>query len=103
MKNWYEHSKSWVQGCIDSNGAIHAEATVNIEMHEGKLLSGKRWRWNIGSQDFSTIAPRSLEEDNNRREMLNLNNDEYFAVCDWLIRRGYASEDILPLDYTDDD
>ena len=94
--SWREHPKRWVNGCIDSHGAIHAVATVEIEAHEGKTLNGKRWRWNIGNQDFSSLAPRTVEEANNRIVMLHLNEEEHFTVCDWLIRHGYASDDILP-------
>ena len=95
-QNWREHAKRWVNGCIDSHGAIHAVATVEIEAHEGKTLNGKRWRWNIGSQDFCSLAPRTVEEAKNRIQMLHLNEEEYFVVCDWLIRHGYASDEILP-------
>jgi hypothetical protein len=95
-QNWREHAKRWVNGCIDSYGAIHAVATVEIEMHKGNTQNGKRWRWNIGDQDFSSLAPRTVEEANNRIVMLHLNEEEHFTVCDWLIRHGYASDDILP-------
>ena len=94
--NWREHKFGWVNGCIDSNGAIHANATIAIEAHKGDTLKGKRWRWNISSQDFSALAPRTVEEANNRIKLLHLNEEEYFIVCDWLIRHSYASPDILP-------
>ena len=93
---WRAHSKRWVNGSIDSQGAIHASASVDIEMHSGALLNGKRWRWNIHSQEFCAIAPRTIEELNNRIRLLTLNEEELFTVCDWLVRNGFAGEEILP-------
>lgn len=94
--NWREHPKRWVNGSIDSNGAIHAVALEEIEAHEGATLRGKRWRWNIARQDFSLIAPRTVEEANKRRHLLVLSDEEYFSVCNWLVQHGYAGEEIIP-------
>lgn len=85
-----------VVGCIDAHGAITARARKEIECHRPEESRGKRWRFLVWSQDFHALAPRTLEEDNNRRAMLILTEEEHFAVCDWLIRHGYADERILP-------
>lgn len=95
MKNWQEHPYNWVIGSIDSNGAIHAEALVELKAHHGKMLNGKRWRWNIARQEFGSLAPRTVAEANNRIKLLTLNYEECFAVGDWLIRHGYADDNIL--------
>ena len=92
---WREHPKRWVAGCIDSSGAISAVASINMEMHDLSASRGKRWRWNIATQEMVLLCPRSVEEANHR-EMFELNAEEYFAVCDWLIRHGYADDGILP-------
>lgn len=94
--SWRDHNHRWVQGCIDSNGAISASASVFIEAHSLTLSRGKRWRWNIHAQEMTPLAPRTVEEANNRIKMLSLNDEEYFAVIDWLIRHGYADESSLP-------
>ena len=93
--NRRNHKFRWVNGCIDSYGAIFAVPTVEIESHGGKTLNGKRWRWNISSQEFMSLAPRTVEEANNRIKMLSLNDEEYFIVSDWLVCHGYADEDIF--------
>ena len=65
-------------------------------MHNLETSKGKRWRFNIAAQDMVSLAPRTVEEANNRIKLLTLNDEEYFLVCDWLIRHGYADESILP-------
>jgi len=95
-RSWRDHPKLWVNGCIDCHGAIRATATVEIEMHNLETSKGKRWRFNIAAQDMMSLAPRTEEEANNRIKLLTLNDEEYFAVCDWLIRNGYADGSILP-------
>lgn len=50
----------------------------------------------VWSQEFHCLAPRTIEESNNRIKMLHLNEEEHFAVCDWLVRHGYADERIMP-------
>lgn len=96
MIDWFRHPQNWVNGSIDSYGNITATITKVIEMHDLENSKGKRWRFNIHTQDFCAIAPRTVEEANNRIKLLTLNDEEYFTVCDWLIKNKYASEDILP-------
>lgn len=96
--SWRDHEMMSVVGCIDSNGAITARACKQIDSHRPDECRGKRWRWLVWSQDFHSVPPRTVEEANNRIAMLHLDEDEHFAVCDWLIRHGYADESILPND-----
>lgn len=84
----------WVQGCIDSYGKINSEATEQIEIHDGDLMRGKRWRWNIRRQEFCNIAPRTVEELNNRHLMV-LTEEETFSVVDHLIKKGFAEDHLL--------
>lgn len=94
---WRDHAMMSVNGCIDSNGAITARAYKNIHSHTPDESRGKRWRWLVWSQEFHSVPPRTTEEANNRIKMLHLNEEEHFAVCDWLIRHGYADEKTLPI------
>lgn len=95
--SWRNHPMSSVAGCIDAQGEIRGRATKEIDFHPPELSKGKRWRWLIWSQDFHSVAPRTLEEANNRIAMLHLNEEEHFAVCDWLVRHGYADDSIMPV------
>ena len=94
--SWRDHEMMSVVGCIDAHGAITARACKEIGCHRPEESRGKRWRFLVWSQDFHALAPRTIEEDNNRRTMLILTEEEHFAVCDWLIRHGYADDRILP-------
>ncbi len=85
-----------VCGCIDSLGYITARASKGISTHRPNESIGKRWRWLVQSQEFHSLAPKTVEEANNRISMLHLNDEEHFAVCDYLIKNGYAHPDILP-------
>lgn len=93
--NWRDHEYAWVQGCIDSYGSIRAFASKQIEIHEGEYNNGKRWRFNINSQEFVFVAPRTVDQDLNRK-ILQLTIDEDWIVCEWLIKNGYADERIYP-------
>jgi len=84
-----------VAGCIDSHGSISGRATKGVEVHRASESRGKRWRWIIHRQEFHNLIPKTLEEINNPR-MNVLTDEEHFAVCDWLIRHGYADDSILP-------
>ena len=84
-----------VSGCIDSHGAITASAHKEIKGHKPEEMRGKRWRFIVHSQEFSLLMPRTVAESNDR-SWRELTDEEHFAVCDWLIRHGYASDDILP-------
>jgi hypothetical protein len=83
-----------VAGCIDSNGSISGRATKGIDGHRASESRGKRWRWIIHRQEFHILPPKTLAELNNPRAN-ELTDEEHFAVCDWLIRHGYADESIL--------
>jgi hypothetical protein len=77
----------WVIGCIDSHGAIVARAMRDCGTHTATESKGCRWRFCVWSQDFHATVGGA-------RDILN--EDEYIAVCDWLIRHGYADDRILP-------
>jgi hypothetical protein len=93
--SWHDHPMMSVVGCIDSNGAITARACKDISGHRPEESRGKRWRFLVWSQEFNDLAPRSLDEANNLKAMLQLNDEEHFAVCDWLIKHGFADDQIL--------
>ena len=95
LDSWREHPMMSVCGCIDSYGAITARASDHISVHQKCEMSGKRWRWIIHEQQFHSLPPRTIDESNNRRS-LQLNDEEYFLVCNWLIEHGFADERILP-------
>lgn len=95
-RSWRDHEEMSVVGCIDSNGAITARASKEIGAHRPEESRGKRWRFLVWSQDFHAPPPRTIEEANNPRTMLVLTEEEHFAVCNWLIRHGYADDRILP-------
>lgn len=84
-----------VAGCIDSSGAIRARPSKGIATHPPDLMRGHRWRWIVGSQEFMHLAPRTVAELNDRH-LMALTSEEDFAVCDWLVRHGYADDRIIP-------
>jgi hypothetical protein len=84
-KSWRDHEMKWVTGCITSQGAIIASATKGIRSHTLEESQSRRWRWYVWGQEFFAMGPGQT-----------LTEEEEFAVCDWLIRRGYADSDILP-------
>lgn len=86
MTKWRKHPMMWVLGCIDSNGAIVAHATKEGRTHTIEESKGKRFRWCIWTQDFN-ITFGGIKD--------ALTPEEYFAVCDWLIKHKYADETIL--------
>lgn len=92
--SWRAHPMMWVLGCIDAQGAIVANATKEGRTHRLEESRGKRWRWCVWSQEFIFAGPATKAEVNQPPEPLN--DEENFAVCDWLIRHGYADDRCLP-------
>jgi len=88
------HDKMSVCGCIDSYGAITAHDSKDIAIHKRSELGGKRWRWLVWVQEFDWMAPKNTKEANNPMS-LNMTQDEYCAVCTWLVENQYADESIL--------
>jgi hypothetical protein len=80
-KNWHDHSEMWVIGCIDSHGAIIGRgAGANGNIMHGKAESiGRRWRWNIHSQDWFACFGN-----------INLTKEEIELVGYWLVEHEYA-------------
>ncbi len=87
-KSWRDHPIMWVIGCIDANGAITANPSREGRTHSIEESKGKRWRWCVWSQEFIDAGPRMTHPE--------LSDEESFTVCDWLVRRGYAAETIIP-------
>ena len=95
QKSFRQHPCMSVAGCIDSNGRIEAKGFREIGSHTPELSRGKKWRWLVWSQEFSLLMPTTCAEANDRTRH-DLTDEEHFAVCDWLIRHGYADDRILP-------
>lgn len=76
----------WVIGCIEHNGAItgRAAASGGRVMHSKEESKGKRWRWNIWSQDFHATLKMCFDPGSQV-----LTPEEFSLVEDWLERRGY--------------
>lgn len=82
-----------VAGTIDWLGNIEAYPSEGIDAHKAHS-SGKHWRWLVHSQEFHDIMPRTLAEHNNRR-FNEVSPEEHFLICDWLVKNGYADDDIF--------
>ena len=82
----------WVCGGIDSHGVVTGHKYMNsdcdsIGHHTNEeKASGATWRWNPQEQCFMM---------NFRSNVRSLNQDEIFAIEDWLIKKGYKDEDNL--------
>lgn len=94
-QNWRNHPIMWIIGCIDSNGHITANPSKEGRSHRKEESRGKRWRWCVWSQEMITLVGKTVDEINHP-EKTQLTEEEYFLVCDWLIRNKYASAEILP-------
>lgn len=86
-RSWRNHDKMWIIGCIDAHGAIVARAERDCGTHTAAESKGRRFRFCVWSQDFHATIGGVKDI---------FNDDEYLAVCDWLIRHGYADDRILP-------
>lgn len=86
MKSWRDHEMMWVIGCIDSNGAIVASPSKEGRTHRPEESRGKRWRWCVWSQEFCDVFAGTG----------HLLDEEVFAIREWLIKRGYASDKSFP-------
>lgn len=76
----------WVIGCIDAYGAISARVVKRNDdiMHTLNESKGKRWRWNIWSQEFHCTRNPTLDK---------LDPDERVSVESYLERRGLKDPD----------
>lgn len=45
VRNWRDHDKMWVIGCIDANGAIVARSMRDSGTHTAAESKGRRWRF----------------------------------------------------------
>lgn len=83
--NWRKHPMMWVVGAIDSNSHIVGTAVRGGRVHNESESKGCKFRFSIHSQDFFDVLFGYVK----------MKPEEYFSVCDWLIRNNYADDKIL--------